>query len=328
MKSSLLLTLLILALAPSCLGLVAFVNQKDELVILDLDKRRVVERFANKSLVQFFESAAARPYTHHFDMQEWRELSSRVAGDFIKKQTWGDKTYLLYPDKLLVIKDTLVQDWSQNLSLDQDDKFSDMYLYNDSIVVYTSKSRLQAPLCTTPDTLIAKKGGVQSLLPYEPLFFLRKYDDKLSISSVYYPMTEYFLAHDMEDQIVDYTVSELMYMLTPYAVYSINPILRKMEVILERKPYMSFGRLLTHGHRLYVLSSDQSLICFDLSSMLVTALTYIEMPPQSLGVDGEYVFIASGSEIYCLKPENLEVHHLIRLNEDKPQTAILKILNY
>ncbi len=317
-----------LLLSQTVWGLVAFVNQNQELVILDLEKRRILERIQNPELVRFYTSASKRSYASTFDMETWRQANPYSMGDYIRRVRWGEKDIFLYKNKIQVVEKNVLQDWTNNLAKQADDSYNDILVHNDSIVIFTDSATIHALTCLAMDTVARAKGGVQQIIPYEPYFILRKYWDMLSISSIYYPLLEYFLAHDFEEGIVDYTSNELLYILTDHNLYSINPILRKMKLVLESKKNISFGKVMSLDKKLFVLTSDQSVVCYDIPNQEVSAITYIEVPPQTIGTDAGYIFIGNESEIYCLHPRNLEVSHLIQLHEDIPQTAILRIENY
>ncbi len=329
MRSSILIFICCCLIGLRAEALVAFVNESDEFIILDLEKRQIIDRYTNESLVSYYIAACLRPYTHTFDMQDWRVLSPYTSGDYIKKATWGDTEYLVYSDKILAINGDMVQNWTSNIPPSPATEYNDILLLRDSIAVYTDSSCTIASLCPPIDTSISRSsGGVQHILALEPFFFMRVYTDKLSISSIYFPLLEYFVSHDFTESIVDIVPMDLMYLLTDRHLYVINPIYRKITKLLSSKSGIYFLKIVEYDKSLYILTSDHQVLKFDLNTLKVSAITYFESLPQSMGVDEGYVYIASGSEIYCLKPHNLEVNHVVKLKKDVIRTPVMKVYSY
>ncbi len=307
-------------------ALVGFVNQNSQLVILDIKKRRIVKRFDNKSIVAYFKTKSRERGVKYFDMKDWREMTSIAKPDYIRSQKWGDKYYILYSDRLVIADDGDTLTWNPILSKALDLQYSDFLVHNDSLMIFADKATVHASLCSEEDTAQLTSGGVEYVIPYEPYFFLRKYKDKLSISSIFHPLQEFFVTHELEE-VIDFIQSDLLYIATPYTLYSINPVYRKLHIVLETRPYLRFAQVIAWEDKLYLLISDNSIVCYDIGAEEVTAITYVEGTPSSIGVDQNLIYAAVGSEIYCFQPHNLEVSHILSLNADSIKTPVLTYLN-
>ncbi len=307
-------------------AVVAFLNEKGEVVFLDLEKREILSRSNNPSLVKTFENIMVRGYYDHFDMDLWRRSSNKVKPDFIKSVTWGEQDYYLFENGITACDGERIFDWREFLHTPTNAKYTDLFVHNDTMFVCMDSATLIHSICDTNQFRDAEADGIISLYYIEPFFMLKYYTKGLlSISSVYHPQVDYFLRRNFHEKILGHSHIRDMYLLTPRRLYKINPILRKNQVVLRPKDGYYFRSMFSHGTFLYILMDENSIIAFDTHTQEVESISSQSAKVRSMGIDDNYVYMNIGSEVYCLSLETLEVHHVIKLLEDMPRGTMLTV---